>query len=350
MGKYKIVLLVLLLTGILAGCENNHTNRIETEQTKKGEVTVGLSMDSLVIERWQRDRDVFVATAKKGGVSVNVQNAHGIPEQQIEQIEYLISEGVDSLVVLATDSSKLADCIRNAHEKGIKVIAYDRIVKNANVDLYMTFDSRKVGELMGDAVNHSLKKEGGVYLMMGSEVDENVEQVQKGIKSVLRKDIHVVGSSYAKMWKAEDAFLAISEYLQEHDTLDAIICGNDDLAGQAVRALSEKRLSGKTIVVGQDADVAGCQRIVEGTQYMTVYKGVTKMAEDAANAAIAFAKGYAYPSEETYFDGMYDVPYIKYEPVAVTRTNLDKEVINSGFHLESDIYLHSNQSKKEQGN
>lgn len=124
------------------------------------------------------------------------------------------------------------------------------------------------------------------------------------------------------------------------------MCGNDDLASQAVKVLSENRLAGKVAVVAQDADLAACQRIVEGTQEMTVYKPIELEANTAAEFAVALGKGEditsgegEYKAVETFNDGTYDIPYYKIDPIAVTAENMDKVIIDGGFHTREDVYL-----------
>ena len=114
---------------------------------------------------------------------------------------------------------------------------------------------------------------------------------------------------------------------------------NDDVATAVVRALSEKRLAGKVGVVGQDADLAACQRIVQGTQIMTVYKPVEKLAQKAAQCAIALASGEEIEAEDTINDGKFFVPYVALEPISVKKENMDEVIINSGFHLKEDVYM-----------
>ena len=121
----------------------------------------------------------------------------------------------------------------------------------------------------------------------------------------------------------------------------AIMCGNDDLASRVVHALAERRLAGKKIVVGQDADLEACQRIVEGTQLMTVYKPIEKLAQQAAVSTIELVNTRRLDSEDVseIDDGTYTVPYLKIEPQSVTKDNIDEVIIKSGFHLKEDVYL-----------
>ena len=123
---------------------------------------------------------------------------------------------------------------------------------------------------------------------------------------------------------------------------DAIMCGNDSIATKVVHALSEKRLAGKMTVVGQDADLEACQRIVEGTQVMTVYKPVEKLAQLAAEYAIRLAEGEDITQDDNIVlldDGTYQVPYVGLEPVSVDRGNINEVIIGSGYHLKEDVYL-----------
>ena len=161
------------------------------------------------------------------------------------------------------------------------------------------------------------------------------------MKTMEESGNEVLDVFYAEGWKAE----AAGNYIYNNPDLvseaDAIMCGNDDLASRVVFALSEQRLAGKKMVAGQDADLEACQRIVEGTQLMTVYKPIEKLAGRAAEAAIMLARGENFSEEEIseYDDGNRIVPYIKIEPLSVTADNMDDVIIKSGFHLKEDVYL-----------
>ena len=150
-------------------------------------------------------------------------------------------------------------------------------------------------------------------------------------------------STYCDGWRAELAADSVYEHEDVINDVDAIMCGNDNIAGQVIRALSEKRLAGEIPVVGQDADLEACQRIVEGTQTMTVYKPVEKLARRAAECTISLAKGEELIGDDvtTINDGTYDISYIGLEPVAVTLDNINEVIISSGFHNKEDVYLNA---------
>ncbi len=339
----RIFALLTIMCLLLTGCAGAETPVSESTSEKDTAVRIGMSFDSFVIERWQRDRDVFVSTAKDFGAQVNVQSANGDVEKQKEQIEYFIDSGMDVIVIICIDSGSLADVVNDAQKAGIKVIAYDRLLNDSNVDLYISFDNAMVGRMMGEALSSAMDKPGGNFVMLGgSPKDNNVSLLENGFLEVCaEKGIDVSGRMHADNWKAELA----AEYVYNNENVVAnasgIMCGNDTIAGAVIPVLAEMRLAGNMNIVGQDADLEACQRIVEGTQLMTVYKPVEKLAKRAASCAIALAKGDRLEAEDvkTINDGSFDVPYIAMEPISVTRDNMNEVIIGSGFHLKEDVYL-----------
>ena len=333
-------LLLMAALGVLAGCGSQEEKQEEPRQEEEEDrIRIGLSFDTFVLERWQRDRDAFVARASELGAEVNVQNANGDVEEQIAQIEYLIEKDVDVIAVIAVDSRGLSDVVAKAKRAGIRVVAYDRLLTDAGVDLYISFDNERIGQMMAECIAANTPAGGKVFMMCGSPEDNNVSLVEKGFYSVMDKtDLEIVGTAYADNWLGEMGYAAVSGFLDEGGELDAVMCGNDDIASQVIRALSERRLAGEVCVVGQDADLSGCQRIVEGTQTMTVYKSIETLAMRAAESAVVLAEEGSVKTAGTYFDGTYEVPYIGLEPIAVTESNM-QVIIDDGYHLEEDIYL-----------
>lgn len=331
----------LMLTSfcLLSGC-GAAEERVEEKSTEaEDKLQIGMSFDSFVIERWQRDRDVFVSTAKEMGAEVNVQNANGSVEEQIAQIEYFIDKKMDVIVIVCVDSGSLSEVVLKAKSAGIKVIAYDRLIRNANVDLYISFDNERVGIMMAEGIVSSGKVK-NVLMIGGSLADSNVAMVEAGFEKVMAQHhIKILDKMHADGWKAELGAAYIYDHVKEVYGADAIMCGNDDIATAVVRALAERRLAGKLGVVGQDADLAACQRIVQGTQIMTVYKPVEKLAQKAAECAIALAKGETVQTSETLHDGSFTVPYMALEPISVYKYNMDDVIIGSGFHMKEDVYM-----------
>ena len=342
--KVKQVLISILmgLSLLLTACGVTENSENEQSQDKEEKIQIGMSFDSFVIERWQRDRDVFVSTAKEKGAEVNVQNANGDVEEQKKQIDYFIQKGMDVIVIICIDSQELKESVEKAKAAGIKVIAYDRLITDADVDLYISFDNEMVGNMMGEALVTNGLSGGNVLMLGGPLTDNNVLWLENGFKNVMEQNqVTVLDSLHADGWRAELAAEYIYNNMETVAQADAIMCGNDNLASKVVHALAEKRLAGEILVVGQDADLEACQRIVEGTQVMTAYKPVEKLAKRAAECAVALAKGEEITGDDvTVIDnGKYQVPYVGLKPISVTEENINEIIINSGFHLKEDVYL-----------
>ena len=162
-------LLLMAVLGVLAGCGSQEEKQEEPRQEEEEDrIRIGLSFDTFVLERWQRDRDAFVARASELGAEVNVQNANGDVEEQIAQIEYLIEKDVDVIAVIAVDSRGLSDVVAKAKRAGIRVIAYDRLLTDAGVDLYISFDNERIGQMMAECIAANTPAGGKVFMMCGS--------------------------------------------------------------------------------------------------------------------------------------------------------------------------------------
>ena len=342
MKKYILYAVAASLALSVSGCSTVNEERQSEKTDESTPLQIGMSFDTFVLERWIRDRDIFVSTASDLGAEVNIQNANGDAEEQASQIEYLIDKGMDVLVIVAVDgtSASLESAVKRAHSKGIKVLAYDRIIQNANVDLYASFDNTEVGRLMARSVLSQIPENGRIAALYGSPADYNVVLVEQGIKEILDgTDTELVYENYADNWKAEYAYNQMNECIDTVGAIDAVICGNDGLAAMAFKSLSEHRMADDVCLVGQDADIDACQRIVEGNQYMTVFKSIDHLAKQSAQYAVMLARDEDPQLTETFNDGTYDVPYLKLDPVAVTKENMDEEIISSRFHLKNEVYL-----------
>ena len=179
-------------------------------------------------------------------------------------------------------------------------------------------------------------------MLGGSAADNNVSLVEYGFREVMKENnVEILDSMHADGWKAELAAAYVYDNMDIVAQADAIMCGNDDLASKVVHALSEKRMAGNILVVGQDADLEACQRIVEGTQVMTVYKPVEKLAQRAAECAVQLARGEDIRGADVSIlpNGSFEIPYIGLEPISVNEDNINEVIIGSGFHLKEDVYL-----------
>lgn len=306
------------------------------------EIKIGMAIDDLRLERWQKDRDIFVAKAKTLGADVFVQSANGNEETQMAQIENMINRGVDVLVIIPYNGEVLSNVIAEAKREGIKVLAYDRMINNADIDFYISFDNEKVGELQAQSLVDRVPQ-GNYFLMGGSPVDNNAKLFRAGQMKVLNpliKDgkIKVVGDQWADGWLPENALKIMENALTANNNkIDAVVASNDATAGGAVQALSAQGLAGKVAISGQDADLAAIKRIEAGTQTMTVYKPITKLANDAAEIAVQLGKDEKPKSNATLNNGKKDVPSYLLTPIQVDKNNIESTVVADGFHKKSDL-------------
>lgn len=310
----------------------------------KDEIVIGFSVGTLREDRWIRDAEFFNEKAKAAGAAAIILFAGNDSSLQMSQAENLILQGVDVLVVLPQDAEKAAAIVEKAHKAGIKVLAYDRLIKNCDLDFYVSFDSIKVGEFQARGVLAAANKGAFAYIG-GAPTDNNAHLLKEGSMRLLEpkiknKDITLVLETFTPDWKPEEAYKAMKTYLQEHKGkgLDAVVAANDGTAFGVIQALREYGLAGKVPVSGQDAELGACQRIVEGTQTVTVYKPLRSLAQRAVEAAIALARAQAAETNTAINNGKKDVPAYLIEPVAVNKDNMQAVIIKDGFHTYDKVY------------
>lgn len=312
-------------------------------------LVIGLSMDTLKEARWQADRDLFVQRCKELGAEVEYLSAESNDTQQVKDCEALLTKGVRVLVVIPHDGKAMATAVEAAHKAGTPVIAYDRIINNCDLDLYLTFDNVKVGELQARFLVDHLPTpgKGKIVRVYGAPTDNNAKMFKAGQDNVLkgyidRGDIQVLHEDWADDWRPDRAKQIVDAAIAklQGTRFDGILASNDGTAGGAIQALiaAAPESVGKIVVTGQDADLAACQRIVAGTQAMTVYKPVKRLATRAAEIAVAMARGKPIFYGAKVSNGKIDAPAVLEEIVAVTRENMVETVVKDQFQKYEDVY------------
>jgi len=340
--KLTILSVLFIISGItLFGCSVGE--EIKKNPIEEDKIIVGLSLGTLMEDRWIRDRDIFMSRAQKEGFEVIVNNANKDSDLQYRQVLEMLNQGIDVLVIAPNDSNSEAKCVKAAKEKNIPVISYDRLVYNSGVDAYISFDNTEVGVIMASYLVEHVP-EGGYIMVCGSKNDSNSEMLYDGAMSILKpyiddNKIQILDETWVDGWIRESAFDFISEDLKLYKKdVRAILCGNDSLAWGAIDALSEAQIAEQVQVVGQDADLVACQRIVTGKQSLTVYKSINSLVERTVEVCLQLVNGEEVRSDGIINDGTYDVPYIYIGVDAVTKDNIDDTVIKDGFHLYEDVY------------
>ena len=310
------------------------------------QVTIGLSLDTLKEARWQADRDMFVKRAGQLGARVLVLAANNDDTVQVGDVEKLITNGVDVLVIVPHDGTAMAKAVKLAHDAGIPVIAYDRIIRDSDLDLYVSFDNERVGELQARYLLDHLPTpgKGRIVRIYGAKTDNNASQFKRGQDKVLepyvaRGDVVVVHEDWAEDWKPENAKRIVNAAITASGAnIDAVLASNDGTAGGAIQALSEEGLAGKVLVTGQDAETVALQRIAAGTQTMTIYKPLQTLAAGAAELAVRLAEKRIVVAKQTVDNGNGPVPAVLYDVVTVTRDNIVDTVVRDGQASYDDVY------------
>ena len=303
---------------------------------------IGFSIEDMKGERWQTDLDSFEVRAKQLGAEVISRDAGGDDDRQLQQIQDMIKAGIKVLVLMPRDTSKASRMVDAAKSANVKVISYDRLVQNSDVDLYVSFDRHEIGWMQADyLVKHAPK--GNYVLIEGASRDDGAKTLHEAQMNVLqpyidRGDIKVIADTYTKDWLASEAYLFMLKAIDSaHSNIAAVLAANDGLAVGAIQALREHNLWGQVLVSGQDADLAAIICIAQGAQSMTVYKPITNEAAVAAEEAVRLAKGEKTRANRTVSNGKADVPAILLKPIVVTRDNIKTTVVKDGFQTLKSI-------------
>src|SRR5436305_4719968 len=341
----KLSALLLVVAAACVNAPKESTTTTSTQAPHGGPVRIGFSMDTLKEERWQRDKRLVEQRAKELGASLDVQVANGDDAVQTKQADNMLTKGVDVLIVAPHNGEIAASIVEAAHRKGVPVIAYDRLIRDADVDLYVSHQVEKIGEMQAQyALQHVPK--GNYLLIGGSPTDYNAILLRKGQMNVLKPavdkgDIKIISDQFAREWKAEEALRLTEDALTKtNKKIDAIVASNDGTAGGAISALEAAGLAGKVLVTGQDAQKDAVQRIVKGTQTMTIYKPIQPLAYGAVDAAVKLAKKEPVNTTDKVNNGKKDVPAILIPPVSVDKSNVDSTVLKDGYHTHEDLHGH----------
>ncbi len=330
----------------------------QTEQGGDGEphgIRIGFSMDSFVVERWQRDRDAFLDEARIHGVEVILRTANERLDVQREQLLELAQSGIDVLVVVPNDAEGLSDIVESIRNRGVPVLAYDRLVRNTAIDGYISFDNQGIGSMMADAVLSELESradgDSTVLVINGALSDYNSFMINRGIVTSLTPHVdsgrvRVLDSLWLQTWRNEEAHDAIEGAFDRFEHISGVIAANDLIADAVVRSAAARGLAGELLVSGMDGDLAAVQRVAEGTQLMTIYKPVEDLARRAVHAAIELAGTQTLQADELIHNGRVDVPFIRLAPVMVTQESILDTVIADRFHSYDDVFRNVPESQR----
>ena len=365
--KFLAILLAALLVLSLAGCTTASSGSQSSDSGSSApadrgsssggakdlkDIVVGVSIGTTTEERWNREIEMFRAYADAQGFELLVQDAGNDTTKQISQCENLINQGIDVLICQPLDGEAAAPVVSAAHDAGIKVISYDRFIMNSDLDYYVTFDTYTVGKVQATMVVEQAPK-GNYIWLLGAPEDNNAHIIEQAHSDVLQPlidagDINIIAQQWCTGWSPTEALQHTENGLTSaNKDIQGIVCSNDGTAGGAIQALAAQGLAGTVPIAGQDADIAACQRILEGTQYGTVYKPLAPLNQAACELAVAIATGAdekngvdsSLGSWTTYDNNYKDVDSFNVAVEAITKDNLYDIVIKrDAFHTVEEVY------------
>jgi D-xylose transport system substrate-binding protein len=308
-------------------------------------IRVGLSLPTQQEERWVRDRETMLAEAKKVGIDLRVQISNSDAAKQVSQCENLLSQGIKVLILAPHDATSASTIVDKATKAGVKVISYDRLVLDSTADYYyLSFDNVKVGELQGEWLTKKVNK-GNFVVLSGAPTDNNAKLFKEGamkyIKPLADKGaVKIVFEQAVKDWAPAEAQKLCEQALTASgNKIDAVLAPNDGTAGGCIQSLAAQNLAGKVPITGQDAELAAAIRIVRGQQGMTVFKDTRMLGKKAIEMAADLAAGKTIATDgKVVNNNKKDVPSVLLVPYAVTKDNLDKLLIDSGYLKKAQVY------------
>lgn len=312
---------------------------------------IGLSFSDFATERWARERDEMTGLLKKAGFEVISQEANHDVKLQNDQIRNMATQGAKVIIVVAEDGDAAAAAVDEVAKKGVKVLAYDRLIKSPNIAAYVSFDNVDVGRNQANGVLAKVKK-GNFVLLGGSPTDNNAHLFRAGQMEVLKPlidkgDIKVVADQWVENWDAANAKKVMENILTATGgKFDAVVASNDGTALGALEAMKTKGMAGKIPISGQDATEAGCNSIARGELTVTILKDTRQLTPLACDLAGKLAKGskdlglkpfkLAELTGDKKFTG--DVQCKFLQVFQVTKDNLKKLVVDSGFQPYEGVY------------
>jgi D-xylose transport system substrate-binding protein len=335
----------------LAACggDDSSSGSGSTGSSGGGGKTIALLLPESKTARYEaQDKPGFEAALKAlcADCKVIYSNADQDASKQQSQAESAITNGADVLVLDPVDAASAGAMVTRAKQSNVPVISYDRLISDAPVDYYVSFDNLKVGQLQGTSLVKALGSPQGKSIVMinGSPTDSNAAQFKKGAHSVLDKSgVKVLKEYDTPDWSPDKAQTQMEQAITAvgKSAINGVYAANDGTGGGAIAAMKGAGIDPTTIpVTGQDAELAGIQRILKGEQYMTVYKAPKPETEAAAKLAYALATGKPAPAgliNGKTNNGSVDVPSVLLDPVAVTKDNIQDTVIKDGFLTVDEI-------------
>src|SRR3954465_6489082 len=353
MRRIAPVILALAVSVSIAACGGDDNKSSSSSATsgssprstaKAG--TTGLLLPETKTARYEaHDKPVFQAKVKQLCPSCKqlYQNASQDAQKQLSQAEAMLASGVDVLVLDAVDVGSVGPIIKEANQKHVPVIAYDRLIADQKISYYVSFDNVRQGRIQAQTLVDKIGKSKPIVMINGAPTDPSAGDYKKGAHQVFDKSLTVKKEFDTPDWSPDKAQREMEQAITAlgKNGFSGVYSANDGMASGAIAALKGAGIDPKTRpITGGDGELAALQRIVIGEQYSTIYLTINKQAEASAQLAVALAQHKAVPAglvNAKTFNGRMRVPSVLLTPVAVTKGNIKDTVVKDGFYKPSDI-------------
>jgi D-xylose transport system substrate-binding protein len=346
---FTVFIAVLLAGALLAACGDDDDDGGGSSGGGGGKIAL-LLPETKTTRYEEQDKPNFERRVKElcGDCEVIYANANQDPAKQQQQAEAAITKGAKVIVISAVDVASAGSIVQRAMQSDVKVIAYGRLIPDADIDYYVSIDPFKVGQQQAqvqmDAIEKAGTKNPRVVMINGAPTDSNSKPYKDGASQVLKeRGAQIVKSYDTPDWSPDKAQqeMEASVTALGKDGFDAVYSANDGMAGGAIAALKGASIDPKSrFVTGQDAELAGIQRILAGEQLMTVYQPIIDIAETSAELAVPLAQGKQPPSDlakDKVDNGQKEVPSSLLDTFAVEPDNIESTVVKEGFLKTEDI-------------
>jgi D-xylose transport system substrate-binding protein len=331
---------------LAAGCGSGGSGGGGTAPAAEA-ATIALFLPESKTTRYEQfDKPVFEAKLKQlcPDCSFLYFNADQDAAKQQSQVESALTQGADVLVLDAVDADAVAPLVNQAKQKNVPVIAYDRRISGIGYDYFVSFDNVKVGEVQGQALLDELNRRGTattgqIVMINGSPTDPSSADYKKGAHTALDGKVTIGREFDTPDWSPDKAQEQMEQAITSlgRDSIVGVYSANDGMATGAIAALKRAGYATLPALTGQDAELAAVQRIITGEQTMTIYLDIKAQAENAAEAAVALAKGEKPQTNTTVNNGTADIPATLLDPIAVTKDKIKDTIVADGFYQVSDI-------------
>ena len=353
-GVVALAATALLAGGVLAGCGDDDDDGGGGGGGASGDGgggSIALLLPETKTARYEsQDRPNFERKVSElcPDCEILYSNADQDAAKQQQQAEAALTQGAEVLVLDPVDAASAGAIVTRAKQQQVPVVSYDRLITDADIDYYISFDNELVGKLQADTLVAKLTEEGinnaTITMINGAPTDNNAKLFKQGAKTVFAAEGVKIGKEYdTPDWSPDKAQQEMEQAITAlgDDGFDAAYAANDGTAGGAIAAMKSAGIDPATrFVTGQDAELAAIQRILAGEQFMTVYKAIIPEAEAAAEIAVALVQGKEPPAslvKDTIDNGQEEVPSVLLTPVAVTKDEINDTVIKDGFWKASEI-------------